>query len=123
MLIRRITVFALAAFAALACTSTALAVAHPAHVRHVRGRVVAINPARHTLRLRVLHASKAAPKKAHVAGSPTYGSLHDWHSRRASRCAMTPTVDEDTRNGSMPMSANRVNATAALFVCSVVRTR
>ena len=29
---------------------------------------------------------------------------------------MMPTVDDETRNGSIPISLSRVNATAALFV-------
>ena len=36
---------------------------------------------------------------------------------------MTPIVDDETRNGSIPISFSRVNATAALLVWSVVNTR
>ena len=36
---------------------------------------------------------------------------------------MTPMVDDETRNGSMPISWSRVKATAALLVWSVVNTR
>ena len=36
---------------------------------------------------------------------------------------MTASTDDATRNGSMPMSINRVNALGASFVCSVLNTR
>jgi hypothetical protein len=36
---------------------------------------------------------------------------------------MMPSTDDATRNGSMPMSINRVNALGASFVCSVENTK
>ena len=36
---------------------------------------------------------------------------------------MTASTDDATRNGSMPMSINRVNALGASFVCSVEKTK
>ena len=36
---------------------------------------------------------------------------------------MTASTDDATRNGSMPMSINRVNAPGASFVCNVLNTK
>jgi len=48
---------------------------------------------------------------------------HAGHSVRTSRCANTPSSDDDSRYGSTPMSARRVTALAASLVCSVASTR
>jgi hypothetical protein len=47
-------------------------------------------------------APSGSPKNRRVSGAASY-STRQWHSRRASRCAITPIVDAETRNGSMPL--------------------
>ena len=58
--------------------------------------------------------ARPIPSSATSASPPSIRRMP----RRASRCAMTPIVDEVTRNGSIPISFSRVNDTAALFVGS-----
>ena len=68
----------------------------------------------------------ATPIDASSARSPSVGGAarrHAGHSVRTSLCASTPSRLDESRYGSTPMSASRVTALAASFVCSVASTR
>src|SRR5881227_2619379 len=64
----------------------------------------------------LLSYQRAASSSSSTGG---YSSLHHSHSRRAS----PQSTEEPTRNGSMPISVNRVTALGASLVCSVDSTR
>ena len=63
------------------------------------------------------------PAASRSLGSTFQGFRHAGQSRRTRRWAIRASMDDATRNGSMPMSTRRVTAPDASFVCSVLKTR
>ena len=57
-----------------------------------------------------------------VSGSGVNSSRQFGQMRRTRRCAQVSRIEDEIRNGSMPMSSRRVIAPAASFVCKVEST-
>ena len=63
------------------------------------------------------------PASVSSASVGWYASLQWSHNLRANRCATTQSNADVTRNGSTPISTNRIGVDAALFVCNVDSTK
>ena len=64
---------------------------------------------------------EARPRRG--SASRVTAVLHPGHRTRARRCAITQRTEDETRNGSMPISTRRVMELGASLVCSVERRR